>query len=119
MTYIIIEQHITEYLNPIILKAGEKVIIGEEFIGSGNEENWKNWIYCKKIDVSTGGWVPKQFIDFDSGTIIQDYSAKELNVEKGMIIEGIEDLNGWMWSKNISTDEMGWIPMGKIEMISK
>jgi len=113
MTYIVTEQHETEYQNPIMLKIGEKVIIGEEFSGSGNEENWTNWVYCKKIDGSTEGWVPKQIIEYNSEIIIQDYSAKELSVEKGMIIEGIKELNGWLWSRIKSTDETGWIPLKK------
>jgi len=115
MDYIVTEKHETEYPNPIILKTGEKVIIGEEFEGY---ENWTNWIYCKKIDDSNGGWVPKQIIKYDDEIIIKDYSAKELNVEKGMIIEGIEELNGWLWSKNKSTGEEGWIPMEKIKPLN-
>jgi len=111
MNYIVIEKHETEYPNPIILKAGEKVIIGEEF---SSNANWQNWVYCKKIDNSNGGWVPKQIINYECGIILQDYSANELNVEKGVIVEGIKELNGWLWSKNKLTDELGWIPMEKI-----
>ena len=115
MDYIIIETHETEYPNPIILKAGEKVIIGEEFNGC---ENWTNWVYCKKIDNSNGGWVPKQIIEDDCGIILRDYSAKELNVEKGTIVEGIKELNGWLWSKNKLTNETGWIPMEKVKLLN-
>jgi len=119
MTYVVIEPHETEYPNHLILKAGEKVIVGEEFCGKENEENWINWIYCKKIDDTSEGWVPKQIIEYDNGIILQDYSAKELNVEKGMMIEGIEELNGWLWSRIKSTGETGWIPMEKIKLVSE
>jgi len=112
MTYIVIEQHETEYPNPIKLKAGERVIIGEE-----STDTWFNWVFCTKIDGSNEGWVPKQIIEYDSGIISQDYSAKELNVEKGMIVEGIKELNGWLWSKIKSTDEKGWIPLEKIKLL--
>ena len=112
MDYLVIEKHETEYPNPIILKAGEKVIIGEEF---NSNENWTNWVYCTKTDYSTGGWVPKQLIEYNSATILQDYSAEELNVEKSILIEGITELNGWLWSKNKSTNKTGWIPMEKIQ----
>ena len=118
VNYIVIEKHKTNYPNPIMLKAGEKVIIGEEFKGIGNEESWTNWVYCKKIDGSNEGWVPKQIIKYDSEIIIQDYSAKELNVEKGAIVEGEKELNGWLWSRNTSTNETGWIPIGKIKLIN-
>ena len=110
MNYIVIEQHKTEFPNPIMLKAGEKVKIGEE-----STEKWINWVYCKKMDDSNAGWVPKQIINYDNETVLQDYSAKELNVERGMIVEGIKELNGWLWSKNKSTGEIGWIPMENLK----
>jgi hypothetical protein len=111
MKYIVTEDHRTEYPDPIILKQGEKVIIGEE---SG--EDWPNWVFCTKTDGSNGGWVPKQIINHerDYGIIINDYSAKELDIDKGIIVEGIEEMNGWLWSKNEATNEIGWIPLEKL-----
>ena len=114
MDYIVIERYETEYPNPITLTIGEKVIIGEEY-KAAESQNWENWIYCTKIDNSNAGWVPKQIINYESGLILQNYSAKELTVEKGMIVEGIEELNGWLLSKNKSTGEIGWIPMENIK----
>lgn len=112
MEYIVIENHRTEYPNPIILTSGEKVIVGEE---SG--ESWANWIFCTKLDNSNSGWVPKQIINYkdDCGIITEDYSAKELDLDTGTIIEGIRELNGWLWSRNKKTDEIGWIPLEKLE----
>ena len=111
--YIVIEKHETEYPNPITLTIGEKVIIGEEHEVT-ESENWENWIFCTKADNSNSGWVPKQIIDHESERILRDYSAKELTVEEGVILEGIEELNGWLLSKNKSTGEVGWIPMENI-----
>jgi hypothetical protein len=111
--YIVIEKYETKYPNPITLAIGEKVIIGEEHEATENE-NWKNWVYCTKTDNSNSGWVPKQIINYKSGLILRDYSAKELTVEKEMIVEGIEKLNGWLLSKNKLTGETGWIPMENI-----
>jgi len=113
MNYIVIEQHETKF-PPITLTAGEKVIIGEESTGT-----WLNWIFCTKIDNSNAGWVPKQIIDYDSETVLQDYSSKELNVSKGMMVEGIKELNGWLWSKNKSTNEIGWVPMENLKQYGK
>ena len=112
--YIVIEKHETEYPNPITLTIGEKVIIGEEHEVT-ESENWENWIYCTKVDNSNAGWVPKQIIDNESERILRDYSAKELTVEEGVILEGIEELNGWLLSKNKSTDEVGWVPMDNVK----
>ena len=112
MDYIVIEKHETEFDIPIILKAGDKVIIGKE-----SSENWLNWVFCTKTDNTNAGWVPKQIIKYenDFGVILEDYSAKELNVEEGTILEKIKELNGWLWSKNKLTGEIGWVPLEKIK----
>jgi hypothetical protein len=54
MEYIVIENHRTEFPDPIILKQGEKIIIGEK-----TSINWPNWVFCTKTDGSNKGWVPK------------------------------------------------------------
>ena len=118
MNYIVIMKHETEYPNPITLTIGEKVHIGKEYEATENE-NWENWIYCTKADNSTSGWVPKQIINYESGCILQDYSAKELTVEKDEIVEGIEELNGWLLAKNKSTSEIGWIPMENLKPLNE
>ena len=112
--YRVIEEHKTEYPNPILLKIGEKVIIGEE-----SSQKWANWIFCTKLDRSNNGWVPKQIIKYDNsfGLILEDYSAKELDIDKGTLVEGIKELNGWVWSKNVETNEIGWIPLEKLETV--
>jgi hypothetical protein len=113
MDYIVTEKFETEFSNPIILTAGEKVIIGKDPNPEVNPETWVNWVYCIKEDNSNAGFVPEQIIceDGKHGIIQEDYSAKELSVEKDTIVEGIKELNGWLWSRNKSTNEIGWIPL--------
>jgi len=124
MKYIVIENHRTEYPNPIKLEKGEKVILGEkseETIGETQyDENWPNWIFCTKSDNSNKGWVPEQIIQKDEncyGYVIENYSAKELDINKGTAVEGIKELNGWLWLKNIQSNEIGWVPMDKLKKI--
>jgi hypothetical protein len=119
MNYIVIEKYETEFINPIILKTGEKVTIGEDPNPEMNSATWVNWVYCIKEDGSNAGFVPEQIIrkEGEYGTILQNYSAKELSVEKGEIIKGIEELNGWLWSKIESTGEIGWIPMDNLKLL--
>jgi hypothetical protein len=92
----------------------EKVIIGEE---SG--VNWPNWVFCTKMDGSSKGWVPKQIIKFEKnyGYTIENYSAKELNIEKGYILNCIKELNGWSWCKCENTNEIGWVPNNNIKIL--
>ena len=114
MNYLVTKNYETEFTNPISLTAGEKVTIGEE-----SSEQWLNWVYCTKNDHSNAGWVPKQIINYADETILEDYSAKEMNVKKGEIVEGLKELNGWLWAKNKATDEIGWIPLEVLEKTPK
>ncbi|MDR1134159.1 MAG: hypothetical protein LBL05_08330 [Synergistaceae bacterium] len=113
MKYIVIENHRTEFPDPIILKQGEKVIIGEE------SANWPNWVFCTKSDGSNKGWIPKQIINSESdyGNITEDYSAKELDIDIGTIVEGMRELNDWLWLKNKKTNEIGWVPVKKLRKL--
>jgi len=112
MKYEVIENHRTEYPNPILLSQGEKVIIGEE-----SDQDWPNWVFCIKLDKSNSGWVPKQIIQYenDFGLVLENYSAKELDIDIGTKVEGIKKLNGWLWLKNMDTSEIGWVPLKKLE----
>lgn len=112
-TYKILKDYKIQYENPIVLNVGEKVNLGEE----EKEEKWKGWIWAEsKI---SKGWIPIQILEISddkkTGTILEFYSAKELNVEKGDFIEKIKSLNGWTWSRNLKTKNEGWIPDEIIE----
>jgi hypothetical protein len=114
MKYLVIKAHRTEYPNPIYLEKGELVILGEE-----SDKSWPNWVFCRKTDGSNEGWVPKQIIRYKNskGEIIEDYSAKELNIDVETIVEGINELNGWLWLKNTKTNELGWIPIENLKLL--
>ena len=47
MKYQVIEEHLTNYPDPIVLQKGEVVKVGERYKGP---ENWNNWIYCYTLD---------------------------------------------------------------------
>jgi len=122
MKYLITENHRTEYPNPISLEQGEKVILGktsEETVGETSyDENWPNWVFCTKMDGSNEGWVPNQIIthDGDHGYANEDYSAKELDVDKGATMQGIKEMNGWLLGE--CNRETGWVPLDKLQKIN-
>lgn len=110
-----IASHKTEYENPIKLHKGESVKLGERV----PEKNWKDWIWAENSK-QEGGWVPVQIIDFSKdktkGIVLENYSAKELNIEKGELVAEIETLNGWTWVRRISDNDEGWIPNETIRL---
>ena len=117
----ILQSYITQYPDPIILKVGQEVILGEE----KQEEKWKGWIFATSFSHAgepaqeQKGWVPLQILhvsaDRKSGTVLENYSAKELDVETGDSVQKLGALNGWTWCKNLRTNDEGWIPNEVIE----
>ncbi|MEN7549859.1 SH3 domain-containing protein [Rapidithrix thailandica] len=109
-----IESHKTEYENPIRLNKGENVKLGER----APEKNWKDWIWAEN-NKKEGGWVPIQIVDFSEnqqqGIILEDYSAKELNINKGELITKLKSINGWTWVRKTDDNDEGWIPNEIIE----
>ena len=109
----ILKAYKTQYTDPIILKVGDKVHLGEE----ETEEKWKGWIWAETSKQKR--WIPIQIVEISSdkksGTILLEYSAQELDVEPGDEIIKLQSLNGWTWSKNIKNNSEGWIPDEIIE----
>ncbi|HQY19256.1 MAG TPA: hypothetical protein PK294_01650 [Ignavibacteria bacterium] len=107
-TFKILTSYKSIYKDPIVVIPGEIVKILE----IEKEEKWKGWI--KVESTSNTGWIPIQIIEFsddgNTGKILENYSAKELDVGQGDLIQKIYSLNGWSWSKKIIDNEEGWIP---------
>lgn len=113
MNYRVTEAHKSNYPNPITIKKGTKLRVGDKYNGP---ENWENWRYCYTLDNGTEGWVSEQLlvIENEYGIILEDYTAKELNVEKNEIVKGIKELNGWFWCVRFIDDDEGWLPKEKL-----
>ena len=114
MKYIVIENRVSAYPNPIKLTKDEDVIVGNVYC---DNNNWTNWVKCtNKFGVS--GWVPKSIIDINNnlGHVLENYSANELNISVNDEIRVIKIINGWAWSRN-SSNELGWVPLEYIRLI--
>ncbi|MGD8782186.1 MAG: SH3 domain-containing protein [Ignavibacteria bacterium] len=107
----VIEDYHSANEEPIYIKKGETVKVGEEY--SGNP-NWKNWRWCEN-NFGKKGWVPEQIlaINGSSGKALSDYSAKELSVLVGDELLVYNKLNGWAWCEKMF-GEFGWVPLRNI-----
>ncbi len=117
MKYIVTKSHRSEYPDPITLKKGDAVAIGEKYEGP---ENWEDWYFCTTSG-HTAGWVPRQAIErFDDGTgrALEDYSAQELDVDAGDLLVGSRILNGWVWCQRLSQAEAGWVPLEHVRAVT-
>ncbi|MCP3774843.1 SH3 domain-containing protein [Paenibacillus sp. MZ04-78.2] len=115
--YNVIKPHRSEYPQPIRLSAGERVILRELYDGP---EGWPNWRYCYTLDRKQEGWVPEQIIEKrdQEGIIRESYSANELNVDPGDIVNGHRELNQWVWCQREGEEaEWGWVPLDHVEPV--
>jgi len=104
-----IAPHKTEYEKPLILIKGELIKLGQR----APEENWRDWIWAENRNKESG-WIPIQIVDFSedktAGIVLENYSAKELNIKTGELVTKIKSINGWTWVKRESDNAEGWIP---------
>jgi len=111
--YGVIKSRDSSSVNPIVLKKGDKVLCTEE---SDPKGDWAGWIYC--ISNDNEGWVPKQIINQnrDIGSVIEDYDAREFDIEVDEIIIMEKELNGWIWGfKKEDPLIKAWAPLNHLE----
>ena len=115
--YIVVHKYESSNINPIELKAGDVVEIGEK---SKDDGSWANWIYCVSIRTKRAGWTPVQILEIagEKGVATTDYTAKEMTVAVGDVVQGHNELNGWLWCTRKSDGESGWVPQNCIKLLT-
>lgn len=115
-TYCVVRAHRSEFPNPITFCKGAPLVVGEEYEGS---EGWGNWFLCHTPG-QEAGWVPGQLIESlgnSAARALDDYTARELNVDEGEILTGSRILNGWLWCQKSGQPEQGWVPLANLNIL--
>ncbi|MFZ0156308.1 SH3 domain-containing protein [Pseudomonas sp.] len=116
MKFIALSSHRNEYPEPITLAKGDLLAIGERYSG---DEGWDNWYFCTTPG-QLGGWVPDQVLerlDEGHGRALEDYCARELEVDPGDRLEGGRQLNGWVWCCRTRDGVAGWVPLAVVQRV--
>ncbi len=111
--YVVTSPHRSDYPEPITLKAGDHVSVGQEYDGP---EGWEKWYLCAAPG-QKDGWVPGQIIEQNEpgrGVITEDYTASELDTALGDRLAGSRILNGWLWAERLSDGITGWVPLNTV-----
>jgi len=102
----ILKEHKSNYPNPIIFGIGELVSLGK--VDSDNS----GWIRVTTKD-GNEGWAPIDYFESaeegSTGRAICDYTAIELDVSPGEVLQVVKELSDWCWCMNREC-KFGWVP---------
>jgi len=113
MQFIAVEDYTSQYDKPVILIEGDIVSVGERYI---ENPDWPGWIWCETRE-GVKGWVPERIIKItgNTGIVFENYSALELTVKTGDVVEPIRSEGGWTWCRKYDGAE-GWVPEKNIKI---
>ena len=101
---LVIREHTATFPDPLVLKAGERVHVGQA------DDQWPAFLWCVNAQ-GKGGWVPEAFLQRhgEAGIARRAYDARELSVGAGERVSVGERVGGWAWVTD-AAGESGWIP---------
>jgi len=110
-TGIAIQDYQAQYLDPIIVHAGDRLALGRR------DAEFPGWVWCTD-GRGKSGWVPERIIEShgETGLALSDYSAIELSVRAGEQLALGELESGWYWAAN-QHGQSGWVPERNIEIL--
>lgn len=102
----------SQYPDPIAFQVGETLTLGRQ------DDEWPGWVWCTST-AGKSGWAPEQFIERhgEIGSARRNYTARELTVRAGELLDLYELLNGWYWARS-AAGETGWVPARNISVLS-
>jgi len=107
----VIRDYTTAHPNPLILSAGETIIIEDR------ESEWAGWVWVISQN-GTAGWIPARILKQEGaiGRIIEHYNATELTVRAGTELTFSREESGWLWCTTPEGNS-GWVPQENVEII--
>lgn len=109
LSYRVRRAYARAYEDPIRFKAGDPLTLLRW------DDEYPGWVWCRHPS-GLEGWVHEQFlvVDGTTGLAVRAYSALELSVREGEVVEGVEEVGGWIWCVN-AHGEAGWVPADHLE----
>ena len=109
----VIEDYESPYTEPLIIRKGEVLSIGEK------ESEWSGWIWCIN-NKGISRWVPENYLEIkgNTGKANRDYNATELTIKKGEQLTIKFEEAEWYWVVN-QKGKSGWIPIKNVKIIEE
>jgi hypothetical protein len=98
--------------DPISGKEGDVFLLGGR-----HSADYPDFVWATAAD-NRCGWIPKTFLqqDGDFGRLVRDYTAREVAVAMGEVVEILEEIGGWLWIATHDGRE-GWIPAKSVSYL--
>lgn len=106
--------HRNQYRNPVQLRTGQIVELGVR------DEEWPAFAWVKTAD-GAAGWAPADWLrplDGGRAEALRDYSARELDVDRGEQVRLHHEHGGWWWSER-ADGVQGWLPARELELLEE
>ncbi len=91
--------------HPIVVSEGDRVTVGRR------DDEWTDYRWCV-AETGETSWLPVSILEIredGTGVALRDYSAAELTVGAGDVVEVEERIAGWSWCVTES-GRAGWVP---------
>lgn len=104
--YLVSEDYEICYPKPLNLKIGDSIQLEVKEV----PPKWYGWNWCKDKS-GNEGWISQSYIKkVENGfEVVKNYTAKELSVQKGELVNQLFEDCGWAWCVNENLEE-GWLP---------
>jgi hypothetical protein len=101
----VVQAHKDSCPDPISGKEGDVFLLGGR-----HSADYPDFVWAIGAD-DRCDWIPKAFLqqDGDFGRLVRDYTAREVTVAVGEVVEIFEEIGGWLWIATHDGRE-GWIP---------
>ncbi len=109
----VIQSHITSDPNPVRFRAGDTLGVGH------HDQVWTHYVWATD-QAGRSGWVPDEYLQPDNdgrrATALRDYDSTELTVERGEIVDVLDEVGGWYLCRATS-GRSGWVPGTSVEAL--
>lgn len=111
----VVETHVTNDLNPIRFRAGDKLGVGH------HDQIWTTYVWGTD-QAGRSGWVPDSYLevspDGETAVALRDYDSTELSVGRKQILEVLDEVGGWYLCRT-ETGMSGWVPGTSVEPVEE
>jgi len=104
MTYIANSDYEDRDSDPLSLKTGDEVTVGDV------DRTWPGWVWASDGG-GRDGYVPAEFLRALEGgrhQVIEDFDPTVLTIRRGDRLESLRQIHGWHWCRHESGAQ-GWV----------